>query len=73
MSGSDKQTAIRKLVTLAGEHPANYIRLTAFQSLFGFIDEEGVLEQVVKIHASESDELVRNYQQFFLEPYLEEN
>ncbi|MCC5939828.1 MAG: M1 family metallopeptidase [Lunatimonas sp.] len=73
VQGSDKAGAINRLMGLAGGHPANYIRLTAFQSLFGFIDEEGVLEQVVKIHAEESDELVRNYQQFFLEPYLEEN
>ncbi|WP_209329912.1 M1 family aminopeptidase [Lunatimonas salinarum] len=71
--GSNKAVALKKLMELAGKHPANYIRLTAFQSLFGFIDEAGVLEEVLNLHAAESDELVRNYQRFFLEPYLEEN
>jgi aminopeptidase N len=70
---TDREAGLERLLALAGEHPANYIRLTAFQSLFGFVDEEGVLARVVKIHAEETDELVRNYQQFFLEPYLEEN
>ncbi len=71
--GTDKETALEKLLNLAGKHKANYIRLTAFQSLFGFIDEEGVLERVIEIHAQEEDEMVRNYQGFFLEPYLKEN
>ncbi len=71
--GTEKDKALGKLFELAGDHKANYIRLTAFQSLFGFIDEEGVLQRVLEIHAEEQDDMVRNYQGFFLEPYLEEN
>nr|MBI1229551.1 M1 family peptidase [Cytophagales bacterium] len=73
VTGTEKETAIEKLLALARSHPANYIRLTAFQSIFGFIDEANILEALVKIHKNETDELVRNYQQFFLEPYLEQN
>jgi aminopeptidase N len=73
VSGTDKEVAIEKLMQLAKDHPANYIRLTAFQSIFGFIDEGDILERVIKINQNESDELVRNYQEFFLEPYLEDN
>lgn len=73
VSGTEKSEAIEMLMQLAKDHPANYVRLTAFQSIFGFIDEENILERVIKINENESDELVRNYQEFFLEPYIEEN
>lgn len=73
VGGTDKKGAIDRLMELAEDHPANYVRLTAFQSIFGFIDEGNILERVIKINQNESDELVRNYQEFFLEPYLEEN
>lgn len=73
IGGTDKKGAIERLMQLAEAHPANYVRLTAFQSIFGFIDEDDILERVIKINQNESDELVRNYQEFFLEPYLEEN
>ncbi|WP_114751452.1 M1 family metallopeptidase [Pleomorphovibrio marinus] len=71
--GTEKEKALENLLNLAADHKANYIRLTAFQSLFGFIDEGDVLQRVIEIHANEEDEMVRNYQGFFLEPYLEEN
>ena len=73
VSGTDRHQAIEMLMQLAKDHPANYIRLTAFQSIFGFIDEGNILERVIKINQNETDELVRSYQEFFLEPYLEEN
>lgn len=73
IGGTNKKGAIDRLMQLAEEHPANYVRLTAFQSIFGFIDEGNILERVIKINQNESDELVRSYQEFFLEPYLDEN
>jgi len=73
VGGTDKNEAIERLMRLAEDHPANYVRLTAFQSIFGFIDEGDILKRVIKINQNETDELVRSYQEFFLEPYLDEN
>jgi len=73
VSGTEKKEAIEMLMNLAKDHPANYVRLTAFQSIFGFIDEGNILERVIKINQNETDDLVRSYQEFFLEPYLEGN
>ncbi|SEJ37960.1 aminopeptidase N [Cyclobacterium xiamenense] len=66
----DATEAIARLVALGREHPQNYVRLAAFQSLFGFIDEEGVLKQAKSLFAGEEDEMVRRYQEYYLEPYL---
>lgn len=65
--------AIDNLYTLAKDNSASYIRLAAFQALFGFIDEEGVLEKVRELNAVEKDEGVKEYQGFFLESYVEED
>ncbi|HSI75026.1 MAG TPA: M1 family metallopeptidase [Lunatimonas sp.] len=73
VGGTGREEAIERLMRLAEDHPANYVRLTAFQSIFGFIDEGNILERVIKINQTEPDELVKTYQEFFLEPYLEEN
>jgi len=73
MSELDHDPAIGRLFELAKSHPANYIRLAAFQAMFGFIDEEGVLEKVKELNAGERDEMVRDYQGFFLESYIDED
>ena len=54
-------------------HKQNYVRLAAFQSLFGFIDEPGVLSLVKSIQAAEEDEMIRQYQEYYISPYLENN
>ena len=69
----DHGPAVAHLYGLARNHYASYIRLAAFQALFGFIDEEGVLAKVREIHAAEQDEGVKEYQRFFLESYIEED
>ncbi|NHE57699.1 M1 family peptidase [Cyclobacterium sp. GBPx2] len=66
------EKAISNLGKLGGEHALPYVRLAAFQSLFGFIDDEGVLDLAKALLLSEKDEMVRQYQKYYLEPYLEE-
>lgn len=72
IEGEDREGAVKKLTDLAKDHPVSYIRLVAFQSLFGFVDDSKVLNEIMEIHQTESDERVRNYQQFFIEPFIDE-
>ena len=69
----DHGPAVANLYNLAKDHPANYVRLAAFQALFGLIDEEGVLAKAKEIHAAERDERIKEYQGYFLESYIEED
>lgn len=64
-------TAVKILNGLAKEHAANYVRLAAFQSLFGFIEEEGVLEMAESLWKEETDDTIKGYQFYYLEPYLD--
>jgi len=73
LSEIDHGPAIENLYGLAKSHQANYIRLAAFQALFGFIDEDGVLDKVKELNAEEGDSMVRDYQGFFLESYIDED
>ncbi|MFO7824406.1 MAG: M1 family metallopeptidase [Cyclobacterium sp.] len=66
------EQAINNLSELGRRHPQPYVRLAAFQSLFGFIDDPGVLELVKSMLLAEKDEMVRRYESYYLEPYLEE-
>lgn len=72
VEGAADSVAIDRLGKLSREHPLNYVRLAAFQSLFGFIDQEGVVKLAQSLFASEKDEMVRRYQGYYLEPYLNE-
>lgn len=72
VEGAPDSEAIHRLAALGREHPLNYVRLAAFQSLFGFIDQEGVVAIAESLFASEKDEMVRRYQEYYLEPYLNE-
>jgi aminopeptidase N len=65
--------AIDNLSGLAGGHRANYVRIAAYMSLFAFIDEEGVVQKAKEIWEAEEDDLAKNYMEFFLSSYLEEN
>ncbi|SHN17408.1 aminopeptidase N [Cyclobacterium lianum] len=64
--------AISRLGEIGGTHSLPYVRLAAFQSLFGFIDEEGVLDLARSLLESEADETVRRYKSYYLEPYLDQ-
>ncbi|WP_373493489.1 M1 family aminopeptidase [Aquiflexum sp.] len=72
-ANEDTERAIKNLSQIASKHQANYIRITAFMGLVGFIDEPGVLETAKKIYEEESDDLAKRYKEFFLSTYLEEN
>lgn len=69
----DQQRAIKNLYRLAENHPAGYIRLAAFQGLFGFIEEKGVLEKAKVLYEAEKDASIKDYQGFFLESYADED
>ena len=73
VEGVSTAQAISTLGELASGHKQNYVRLAAFQSLFGFIDEAGVLTLVKSIQAAEEDEMIRQYQEYYISPYLENN
>ncbi|WP_200974330.1 M1 family metallopeptidase [Echinicola sp. 20G] len=69
--GSGK--AIDNLRKIASNHKDAYMRLAAFQTLFGFIDDEGVKEIVMRIYAEERDPEVKSAEDYFLAPYRDEN
>ncbi|GAB3645673.1 M1 family metallopeptidase [Echinicola sediminis] len=69
--GSEK--AIDKLYQAAMKHRLPYVRLAAFQGLFGFIDDEGVLEKLEEIHENEKDPEIKKAEAYFLLPNFSEN
>jgi aminopeptidase N len=69
LDGEKQQEAIDNLYDIAAEHEANYVRLGAFQSLFGFYDEKGVKEKLRRLNEEETDEMVKRYQGFYLQNY----
>ena len=50
---SDKEKAIRRLLAILEDHPKDFLRLGAFQTLMGFVMEEGVLDKMVAIAEKE--------------------
>ncbi|MCH7409625.1 M1 family metallopeptidase [Belliella sp. DSM 111904] len=70
---SESKRAVEKLYKVGMNHQANYIRAVAFQSMFGFVDDEGVLEKIKEMYTKEEDEKLRKYMEYYLEPYLDEN
>lgn len=73
MEGVTTGDAVSSLGEIASTHKLNYVRLAAYQSLFGFIDDAGVLELAKSIQERETDEMVREYEEYYLSPYLEGN
>jgi aminopeptidase N len=71
--GVNSELAVNNLVKLASEHRASYVRIAAFMGIFGFVDEPGVVDQAKRIFAEEKDQMAKDYMEFFLSPYLEEN
>lgn len=67
----DISVPVESLYKIALADSNGFIRLVAFQALFGFIDEEGVLEKVKFLHEAEKDPKNKEYQGFFLESYVE--
>lgn len=73
LSDLDHGQAVENLFQLSRNNSATYVRVAAFQSLFGFIDETGVLEKVKVLHAEETDDKAKAYQRLFLESYVDED
>lgn len=64
--GPETEKAIQRLTLLAESHRANYIRIAAFTSLFGFVDRAEVMEKVREIYRNEQDVVARRYMEYFL-------
>lgn len=65
------EEAINRLKAIATSDQPYYIKIAAFSALFGFVDEPGVLDSLKEMYASESDESVKRYQEYFLIQYLD--
>ncbi|SNS37761.1 aminopeptidase N [Belliella buryatensis] len=70
---SESEIAVENLYQIGLNHQANYIRAAAFQALFGFVDDPGVLEKIKDLYEKETDILAKRYKEYYLEPYLDEN
>lgn len=71
LEDADVSVPVARLYELASSNAAGYVRLAAFQALFGFIDEEGVVDMVRVLHDAEKDPKTKEYQGYFLESYAE--
>jgi aminopeptidase N len=69
---SDKEKAIRRLLAILEDHPKDFLRLGAFQTLMGFVMEEGVLDKMVAIVEKEQSEDLQSYYSYYLELLKEE-
>ena len=70
---TDKEKAIRRLLAILEDHPKDFLRLGAFQTLIGFVMEEGVLDKMVAIVEKEQSEDLQSYYSYYLELLKEEN
>ncbi|MDA1267851.1 MAG: M1 family aminopeptidase [Bacteroidetes bacterium] len=70
---SEKEKAIRHLFNVLEFNAKDYLRLGAFQTLLGFVTEEGVLDKMVAIAEKEQSEDLQSYYAYYLELLKEEN
>ena len=70
---ADKEKAIRRLLAILEDHPKDFLRLGAFQTLMGFVMEEGVLDKMVAIAEKEQSKDLQSYYSYYLELLKEEN
>ena len=70
---ADKEKAIRRLLAILENNPKDFLRLGAFQTLMGFVMEEGVLDKMVAIVEKEQSEDLQSYYSYYLELLKEEN
>jgi len=73
VSTSEKGKAIAKLFSVMEFNPKDYLRMGAFQTLLGFVTEQGVLDRMEKIAEREVSEELKAYHAYFLELLREEN
>lgn len=70
---SEKGKALRRLVAVLEGNSKEFLRLGAFQTLLGFVMEEGVLDKMVAIAEKEQSEDLQSYYSYYLELLKEEN
>jgi aminopeptidase N len=70
---SAKEKALRHLFTVLEYNTKDFLRLGAFQTLLGFVMEEGVLDKMVAIAEKEQSEDLQSYYSYYLELLKEEN
>ena len=70
---SQKEKALRHLFTVLEYNTKDFLRLGAFQTLLGFVMEEGVLDKMVAIAEKEQSEDLQSYYSYYLELLKEEN
>jgi aminopeptidase N len=70
---SEKERAIRHLFTVLEFNPKDYLRLGAFQTLLGFVMEEGVVDKMTALAEKEQSEDLQSYYAYYLEMLKEEN
>lgn len=73
VEASDKEKAIRRLLAILENNPKDFLRLGAFQTLMGFVMEEGLLDKMVKIVEKEQSKDLQSYYSYYLELLKEEN
>lgn len=70
---SEKEKALRQLVAVLEFNSKDFLRLGAFQTLLGFVMEEGVLDKMMSIAEKEQSEDLKSYYSYYLELLKEEN
>jgi aminopeptidase N len=70
---SEKERAIRNLFAVLEFNSKDYLRLGAFQTLLGFVMEEGVLDKMTALAEKEKSEDLQSYYAYYLEMLKEEN
>jgi aminopeptidase N len=70
---SEKEKAIRHLFTVLEFNSKDYLRLGAFQTLLGFVMEEGVLDKMTALAEKEQSEDLKSYYAYYLDLLKEEN
>jgi len=70
---SQNEKAIQKLISVLEFNAKDYLRLGAFQTLLGFVMEEGVLDNLVDLAEKEKSEDLKAYYAYYLDLLKEEN
>jgi aminopeptidase N len=70
---SAKEKSLSHLFTVLEYNTKDFLRLGAFQTLLGFVMEEGVLDKMVAIAEKEQSEDLQSYYSYYLELLKEEN
>jgi aminopeptidase N len=68
-----KNDAVSELLALMKNESRNYLRLGAFQALLGFADDEAIIKEIGRVAGLEEDPELKNYYNYFLEAFQEEN